>query len=84
MAAYPPDIEAFIQKKLASGQFGSREELAAEAIRVYRELEAHHLQLKLDVQAGIDEADRGLCEPLDIEAIKAELIAELDRRGNTN
>ncbi|MBI3839066.1 MAG: hypothetical protein HY288_14190 [Planctomycetia bacterium] len=84
MATYPPDIEGYVQQKLASGQFGSREELATEAIRVYRELEAQQLQLKLDVQAGIDEADRGLCEPLDIEAIKAELIVELDRRGKSN
>jgi Arc/MetJ-type ribon-helix-helix transcriptional regulator len=84
MATYPADIEDYVQLKIASGEFHSRDELAAEAIRVYRQLESQHLQLKMDVQAGIDEADRGLCEPLDIEAIKAELNAEFDRRDKPN
>ncbi|MEX0978781.1 MAG: hypothetical protein WDZ48_08025 [Pirellulales bacterium] len=81
MATYPPDLEAYVQQKIASGEFQSRDELAAEAVRLYRELEARHAQLKSDVQAAIDEADRGLCEPLDIETIKAELSAELDSHG---
>jgi putative addiction module CopG family antidote len=81
MATFPPDIEAYVQQKISAGQFGSRDELAAEAVRVYRDLETRHAQLKSDVQAAIDEADRGLAEPLDIEAIKAELIAEFDLEG---
>ena len=51
---------------------------------MYRELEAQYLQLKLDVQAGADEADRGLCEPLDIEAIEAALISELRPDGTSS
>jgi Arc/MetJ-type ribon-helix-helix transcriptional regulator len=81
MATFLPDIEAYVQQKIASGEFRSRDEMAAEAVRVYRDLEAGHAQLKSDVKAGISEADRGLVEPLDIDAIKAELIAELDSRG---
>ena len=81
MAAFPPDIEAYVQQKIASGQFHSRDELAVEAVRIYRALDAKHVQLKSDVQAAIDEAERGLSVPLNIEAIKAELTAELDTRG---
>ena len=81
MATFLPDVEAYVQQKIASGEFRSREELAAEAIRVYRDLEVKRVQLKSDIQAGIDEADQGLIEPLDIDAIKAELIAELDEDG---
>lgn len=81
MSIFPPDIEAYVQAKLASGQFQSRDELTVEAVRVLRDIEARRAQLKLDVQAAIDEADRGLCGPLDIEAIKAELAAELDPQG---
>jgi putative addiction module CopG family antidote len=77
MVPYPPEIEEYVQQKVLSGRFRSREELAVEAMRVYRELEMKHAQLKADVRAGIDESDRGLSAPLDIEAIKAELIAEL-------
>lgn len=81
MAIYPPDIEAYVQQKIASGEFGSRDELAAEAMRIYRQLEARRAQLKSDVQAAIDEAERGLSQPLDIEAIKAELSTELGPSG---
>jgi Arc/MetJ-type ribon-helix-helix transcriptional regulator len=81
MATYPPDLEAYVQQKISTGEFGSREELAIEAVRLYREIERKRAQLKSDVQAAIDEADRGLCEPLDIEAIKAELRAGLDSQG---
>jgi putative addiction module CopG family antidote len=81
MATYPPDLEAYVQQKIASGEFHSRDELAVEAVRLYREVEARHAQLKADIHAAIDEADRGLCKPLDIEAIKAELAAEFDEQG---
>lgn len=81
MATYPPDLEAYVQQKIAAGQFRSREELAIEAVRLYREIEQKRANLKSDVQAAIDEADRGLCEPMDIDAIKAELRAELDSQG---
>ena len=83
MSTYPPDLEAYVQQKIAAGDFSSREELTIEAVRLYREVERKRAQLKSDVQAAIDEADRGLCEPLDIEAIKAELENELDSRGRS-
>jgi hypothetical protein len=35
-------------------------------------------QLLQDVRAGIAEADSGLCEPLDIAALKAEFMANMD------
>ena len=84
MATYPPDIEAYVQAKIASGQFASRDELAAEAMRLYREMELKHAQLKTDVQAAIDEAEQGLSEPLDMASIKAELIAEWRSAGRSD
>ena len=77
------DIEHYVQEKLATGEFSSREELATEAIRVYRELEARHAQLKSDVQTRIEQADRGEVGPLDIDDIKQELIDELDGQGHS-
>lgn len=72
----PQDLETYVARKVATGQFRSVDELAIEALRVYRELEAKHAQLKSDVQAAVEESDRGLCEPLDIEAIKREVRSE--------
>lgn len=77
----PGDLEQYVGGKVASGAFGSREEFLVETVRVYRRLEARQERLKGDVQAGIDQADRGLCEPLDVEAIQRELLEELDEQG---
>ena len=81
MIAFPPDIEAYVQHKIASGQFHSREELAAEALRVYRDMEQRHAQLKADIQAALIQVRNGNSAPLDIEAIQAELLEELDANG---
>jgi hypothetical protein len=43
--------------------------------------EARRAQLEKDIRAAIDESNRRLSRPLDIESIKAELRAELDERG---
>ena len=77
----PVDLEQYVGSKVASGAFGSREEFLMEAVRLYRELEARHELIKADVGAGIEQADRGLSEPLDVEAIKRELAEELDEQG---
>ena len=81
MAAYPPDLEQYVQATVASGKFRTRDEFAVEAARLYRDIDARHQQLKADVQAAIDEADRGQCEPLDMAAIKRELAEEVDPQG---
>ena len=81
MINYPPDLEQFVAEQVATGMFRDREEFAVEAARLYQEMEARRAQLKADIQIAIDEADRGLVAPLDIEEIQAELIAELDENG---
>ena len=79
---FPPDIEAYVQQKIAEGRFKSREELTLAADRVYRDMEQRHEQLKADIQAAIAEADAGKSAPLDIAALKAELMDELDENGH--
>lgn len=81
MVRFPPDLEAYVEQTLASGQFRSRDELVVEAVRLFHELDTKRQRLKSDVQAAIDEADRGLCEPFDIDALIAELNAEFDAKG---
>jgi Arc/MetJ-type ribon-helix-helix transcriptional regulator len=81
MSTYPPEIENYVERKIATGQFRSREEFAEEAARVYQALDERHAKLKNDVQAAIDEANAGLSEDLDIDVIKQEIIAEVDENG---
>lgn len=49
-----------------------------------REFEARKARLKVDLKAALAECDRGLCVPLDIDEIKAELLVELDPNGEPN
>jgi Arc/MetJ-type ribon-helix-helix transcriptional regulator len=81
MATYPPDLEQYVQATVSSGKFRTRDEFAVEAARLYREIEVRHQQLRADVQAAIDEAERGQSEPLDMAAIKQELAEEVDPQG---
>ena len=48
---------------------------------VYRELRTRHDRLRSDIEQAIAQADRGEVAPLDIDAIKAELSAELNEAG---
>ena len=81
MSELSPDFEQYVQQKVASGRFASREEFALEAMRVYRELEARHESLKGDIQAAIEQSVKGKSELLDLDAIKKELTGELDEQG---
>jgi Arc/MetJ-type ribon-helix-helix transcriptional regulator len=81
MLNYPPDLEQFVQRKIETGLFRTRDEFAVEAARLYRDVEIQREQLKADVQAAIDECNRGFSEPLDMAEIQRELCDEVDELG---
>jgi Arc/MetJ-type ribon-helix-helix transcriptional regulator len=83
MANPNSDLDRYVDAKVSSGEFGSREEFFLETARVYRELEARHADLKSLIQERIDEAERCELDSLDIDAIKAELARELDTTGQS-
>ena len=59
MSRLSPDLEQYVQQKVASGQFTSQEEFAQEAMRLYRDIEARHESLKDDVRAAIEQSEKG-------------------------
>ena len=75
------DLDHYVDAKISSGEFGSREEFFRETARIYRELEERFADLKSLLRERIDEANQGELAPLDIDAIKAELAQELDEIG---
>ncbi len=81
--AIPFDLDQYIGQQVASGRFGSREEFIFEAVQVYRELESRHSELRAEIQRRIEEADRGLLEPLDMEDIKSEGRRRLEQQPGT-
>ena len=81
MQDLPPDLDQYIQQKIADGEFASAEEFAIVAMQLYRELDNRHELIKAEVRAGVEQADRGECTPLDMDEIKRELTEELDEQG---
>ena len=75
------DLQSYVASKVASGQFGTAEEFATEAIRVYRKIERDHEVLRTAVQERIARADAGDLVPLDIDALKQRLTEELNEDG---
>ena len=70
------DTEEYIQNKITSGQFRTRDEFVDAAISTYRDLDEFQA-LRAEIQRRLEASDRGSVSPLDMAAIKAELIAEL-------
>lgn len=77
----PTELEQYVDEKIAAGAFASRDAFVVEAVRMYREFEFRHELLRTDIRAAIEEAERGMTAPLDIEAIRQELAEEIDEEG---
>lgn len=79
-----PDIEARIREKVDSGKYDSAEQIiehAMDALEAREEFEADNIErLRAEVQIGIEQADRGLCEPWDFGALKKRLHEEHRQR----
>jgi antitoxin ParD1/3/4 len=79
----PPDLEAFVNAKIAEGQYQSRAEMVQEALIFLRERDRQRelrLQdLRKEIQVGLDQLQRGERTPLDIESIKKEVIDQLNQ-----
>jgi putative addiction module CopG family antidote len=82
MATQDTELQAYIDQKVASGEFGSAEDLAAEAIRVYRHMETDYELLRSEVQNRIKRADAGDLLPMDMEAIKEQLQGKRNINGS--
>ena len=82
MANYPIDVEVYLKDQVRAGQFRSRHDVIVAALRLARDIETRKASLKADILAEIDECECGMSEPLDIEALKAELETEGDSEGN--
>lgn len=80
----PPELEALVREKIASGHYQSESEVVCDALRLMEArdegYEARLAWLRQEFQAGIDSGDAG---ELDMEAIKRrgrERLARLGKR----
>jgi len=50
----PADIEAFVERSVASGGYSSREEVIVAAVELLRERDSELAKLRADIEAGWD------------------------------
>jgi len=74
---FSPDLDRLVQEKMATGIYGTPEELLVQAIHALDELERRHQLLRDEVQTRIAKAGKGMSRPLDIESFKAAARAQL-------
>ena len=61
----PGDLAQFVQREIASGKYQSEAEVICQRLRMLRERERRLEALRRDVQAGLDQLDRGERAPLE-------------------
>jgi putative addiction module CopG family antidote len=53
-AAFPPDVESFVERELAAGSFSSRDELILAAVKSLRDRKLAHEQLRAEIDKGME------------------------------
>ena len=66
------ELQTLIQQEIASGQYGSQDEVLVQAMRLLRDRREKLDRLRQEIEPALARLDRGEGIPLDMEAIKAE------------
>jgi antitoxin ParD1/3/4 len=64
------ELEGYVNKKVASGNYQSASEVIREALRIMRERDAQLAHLRQDIQLGLEQIENGLYGPVDFDEIK--------------
>ncbi|QDT71055.1 hypothetical protein [Lacipirellula limnantheis] len=79
--SYPPEIQAFVQQKIAAGVVRSADEFAIEAAALYCEVDRRREELKAKVAAGMAQLETGDYVDIDGEEELREFFEDVKRRG---
>lgn len=77
----PQEYAAFIRDSVASGRFGSEDEVVFEALRLLQRHEQKLAALRADIQVGLDDLDAGDASELDVEDIIRRGLERLKQRS---
>lgn len=82
----PPDLEEFVSGQLASGAFATQGEIVREALMLLRDRqrlrELRLLDLRKEIQLGLEQSERGETSPWDVEEIKTEVRRRLGSQSS--
>ena len=65
-----PELEAFVERAVMSGRYGTASEAVREGLRLLEEREARFQALKQDVQRGMDSPVAGDLDPTFAASVK--------------
>ena len=78
---FPPDVDQLLREQMVHGGYSSEDDVLRDALRVFGEVISRQHELLADVQCGIDQADRGLARPLDVQALIDRCTLKLAQQG---
>ena len=82
-----PELEKFVQEKVASGRYNSASEVVRESLRLLEEWERLKLTryeaLKREIAVGLKQLEEGKVHPFDAERVKGLVRREVSRRKGT-
>ncbi len=83
--AVSPDLEQIVREKVESGHYSSTDEVLREALQLLDDrdrLRAWKLEeLRKEVMVGIQQAEKGLVAPLDMDAVREKVAERLCASG---
>ncbi len=75
-----PELERLVNEKVESGLYQTASEVVREALRLLKERDQARVQLRADVQAGLDQTARGESRTYD-KASGRQLAERIKARG---
>jgi len=79
--AFPPDLDRLVQERMATGRYGTQDELLLQAMLALGELEQRHRELRDEIRERLDREGKPGAEPLDVTAFNAEMREQLRSRA---
>jgi Arc/MetJ-type ribon-helix-helix transcriptional regulator len=78
----PADLQPAISAAISMGAFADEQELVNEILRATLPALAQYQQLRRDVQASVDQAERGKVRPADFDSVRDRLCEEFNEDGS--
>ena len=78
----PADLQPAISAAISQGGFADEQELVNEILRATVPALAQYQRLRGDVQASVDQLERGEMRPADFDSVRDRLCEEFDEDGS--
>ncbi len=75
-----PELDRLVKQKLKSGMYKTASEVVREALRLLKQRDEQFQRLRADVQAGLDQIERGASSDYSATSLR-DLASRVKRRG---